>query len=222
MTAPVPTIEAPARAHAPTPFDRLARLRGTTTWIFSTMLASCLLSLTASFVLAVDAVILAANPLATLTCNINEVISCGSVALAWQASVFGFPNAFLGLVAEPVVITIAVASLGAVRFPRWFMAAAQVVYTAGLAFAYWLFAEAMFDIKALCPWCLLVTLSTTLVFSSLTHVNIRDNNLFLPAPIQRRLATACARGIDLVVVLVWLTAVVVAILVRYGAALFGQ
>ena len=36
-------------------------------------------------------------------------------------------------------------------------------------------------IGALCPWCLLVTLSTTLVFTSLTHVNIRDGNLFLPA-----------------------------------------
>jgi uncharacterized membrane protein len=157
-----------------------------------------------------------------LACNINEVISCGSVALAWQASVFGFPNAFLGLVAEPVVITLAVASLGGVRFPRWFMAAAQVVYTLGLVFAYWLFFESMFVIKALCPWCLLVTLSTTVVFSSLTHVNIRDNNLFLPASIHQRAALACTRGVDLVVVLLWLTAVVVAILVRYGAALFGR
>src|SRR5690606_39490821 len=61
--------------------------------------------------------------------------SCGTVGASAQASVFGFPNAFLGLVAEPVVMTIAVAGLGGVRFPRWFMCAAQVVYTLGFAFA---------------------------------------------------------------------------------------
>ncbi|MEZ5128367.1 MAG: vitamin K epoxide reductase family protein [Micropruina glycogenica] len=57
------------------------------------------------------------------------------MATLWQASLFGFPTRFLGLVAEPVVITIAVASLGGVRFPRWFMLAAQVVYTLGVVFA---------------------------------------------------------------------------------------
>jgi hypothetical protein len=39
------------------------------------------------------------------------------VAQAWQVSVLGFPNAFLGLIAEPVVVTLAVAALGGVRFP---------------------------------------------------------------------------------------------------------
>src|SRR5690606_26054377 len=102
--------------------------------------------------------------------------SCGTVGASAQASLFGFPNAFLGLVAEPVVITIAVAGLGGVRFPRWFMCAAQVVYTLGLAFAYWLFYQSMFHIGALCPWCLLVTLSTTLVFATLLHYNLRENN----------------------------------------------
>ena len=43
--------------------------------------------------------------------------------------------------AEPVVITIAVASLAGVRFPRGFMLAAQIVYGLGFVFAYWLFFE---------------------------------------------------------------------------------
>ncbi|WP_240777607.1 vitamin K epoxide reductase family protein [Nonomuraea basaltis] len=50
---------------------------------------------------------LAADPGADLSCNINSVVSCGAVGSSWQAHLFGFPNAFLGLVAEPVVITIA-------------------------------------------------------------------------------------------------------------------
>lgn len=194
---------------------RLRRGRQSDRWIFTEMLLSALVSLTASFVLSVDAVVLAANPDAALACNINAVLSCGTVGTAWQASLFGFPNAFLGLVAEPVVITIAVASLGGVRFPRWFMFSAQVVYTLGLVFAYWLFSEAYFVIGALCPWCLLVTLSTTLVFASLTQANIRDGNLFLPERASRKAQAFVAADLDVLVVTLWLVAVVMLVVVRY-------
>nr|WP_300143613.1 vitamin K epoxide reductase family protein [Propionicimonas sp.] len=193
----------------------LRRLRQSNGWIYTTMLISALLSLTASFVLSVDAVVLAADPGAQLACNINAVLSCGTVGASWQASVFGFPNAFLGLIAEPVVITIAVASLGGVRFPRWFMLAAQVVYTLGLVFAYWLFFQAYVVIGALCPWCLLVTLSTTLVFTSLTHVNIRDGNLYLPERASRVARRMVAADLDALLVAVWLSVVVMLVVTKY-------
>lgn len=53
------------------------------------MLISALLSLTASFVLSVDAIVLAADPQAALACNINPVLSCGTLGASWQASLFG-------------------------------------------------------------------------------------------------------------------------------------
>ena len=133
----------------------------------------------------------------------------------------GFPNAFLGLLAEPVVITIAVASLAKVRFPRGFMLAAQVVYTLGVIFAYWLFFQAMFVIGALCPWCLLVTLSTTLVFASLTHINLRDNNLFLPERAHEAARAGLRMGLDVLIVVLWLAAVVALVFAKYGLALFA-
>ncbi len=49
------------------------------------------------------------------------------------------------------MITIAVAGLTGVRFKRGFMLAAQLVYTIGVVFAYWLFAQAYFVIGALLP-----------------------------------------------------------------------
>jgi uncharacterized membrane protein len=200
--------------------SRLRGLRQSDRWIYTTMLVSALLSLTASFVLSVDAIILAADPRAALACNINAVISCGTVGASWQASLFGFPNAFLGLIAEPVVITIAVASLGGVRFPRWFMLSAQVVYTLGLVFAYWLFFQAYFVIGALCPWCLLITLSTTLVFTSLTHVNIRDGNLYLP-DVASRLARGFVRAdLDALFVALWLLGVAAMVVTKYATVLF--
>lgn len=193
----------------------LRRLRQSNRWIYTTMLVSAAISLTASFVLSVDAIALAADPHAALSCNINAVLSCGRVGTSWQASLFGFPNAFLGLVAEPVVITIAVASLGGVRFPPWFMLSAQVVYTLGFAFAYWLFFQAYFVIGALCPWCLLVTLSTTLVFTSLTHINIRDGNLYLPEAASRAARRFVAADLDALLIAVWLTVVVMLVVTKY-------
>lgn len=200
---------------------RLRTARHSNAWIYGTMLFSACLSLTASFVLAVDAVRLAADPATDLSCNINAVISCGTVGGSWQARLFGFPNAFLGLIAEPVVITIAVACLAGVRFPRWFMFAAQVVYTLGLLFAYWLFSQSLLVIGALCPWCLLVTVSTTLVFVSLTHVNIRDGNLYLPHRMQRGAKQLIDADLDVVAVTIWLLGLTLAVVSTYGNALFS-
>jgi uncharacterized membrane protein len=203
------------------PLTRLRGLRHSNGWIFGTMLFSACLSLIASFVLSVDALALAADPTAALSCNINSVISCGTVGASWQAHLFGFPNAYLGLLAEPVVITIAVASLGGVRFPRWFMFSAQVVYTLGVIFAYWLLSQSMLVIGALCPWCLLVTVSTTLVFATLTHVNIRDGNLFLPDRLQAPLARWINADIDAMAVTIWLLVLALVIVLKYGDALFA-
>lgn len=200
---------------------RVRVLRQANSWIFGTMLFSACLSLTASLVLAIDAVKLAADPTTSLACNLNSVISCGTVATSWQAQLLGFPNAFLGLIAEPVVITIAVASLGGVRFPRWFMLSAQIVYSIGFIFAYWLFYQSMVNIGALCPWCMLVTVSTTLVFSTLTHVNIRDGNLYLPPRTQAAFKNAVDAGFDAVVVTIWLLVLALVIILKYGEQLFA-
>lgn len=141
------------------------------------MLIGSVIGLVASFVLAVDALALAANPDAIFSCDISAKISCGTVGSTWQANLLGFPNAYLGLVSEPVVITVAIAALGGVLFPRWFMLTAQAFYSIGFAFAYWLFFQSYFVIGALCPWCLTITVTTTLVFFSITRVNILDSNL---------------------------------------------
>lgn len=187
--------------------------------LFGEMLIFATLSLIASFVLSYDAILIAKDPDIVLNCTLNEIIDCVKVGSTWQANVFGFPNAFLGLMAEPVVITIAVASLAGVRFPRAFMLAAQFVYTLGLTFAYWLFFESTFVIGALCPWCLVVTLSTTLVFASLTHVNIRDGNLYLPRPLHNAANAGLRMGLDLLLVVLWLTAITTLVVAKYGPAL---
>lgn len=189
------------------------------TW--ATMLFWSAASLTASFVLAVEAVTLAGDPEAVFSCDINAVVSCGTVGTSWQASVFGFPNAFLGLLSEPVVMTLAIAGLAGVRFPRWFMLAAQIGYTLGLGLAYWLLYQAVFEIGAVCPWCLLVTVATTFVFVEMTRSNVLDGHLPLPFTAQRILGDIIGHQLDRLAVVVWLLTVALVLVTKYGAALFA-
>lgn len=190
-------------------------------FLFATMLLSAFISLYAAFVLSVDAVILAANPDTTLSCDLNSVVSCGTVGKSWQAELFGFPNAFFGLMCEPVVITIAVAGFSGVKFKRWFMFTAQFVYLLGLIFAYWLFYQSSFVIGSLCPYCMLITLGTTLVFFTLLHYNIRENNLYLPKKVQEKTEFFSRVGGDSALAILLLLAIVAIIFLKYGTRVLG-
>jgi len=190
-------------------------------WIFASMLIGAIISLTAAFVLSVDAIEIAKNPNAELSCSINVIVNCATVARHPSASLFGFPNSFLGLIAEPVVITVAIAGLAAVRFPRKFMFAAQICYTLGFIFAYYLLYTSMFIIQALCPWCLLVVLSTTFVFFSMTRYNIREGNLYLSSRASKKAKEFVSKKYDELVLATVVVIVVAGIVLKYGSSLFA-
>jgi hypothetical protein len=75
--------------------------------------------------------------------------------------------------------------------------------------------------RALCPWCLLITLATTLGFFEMTYVNIRDDNLFLPSRVQSTLTSLVRSNLDLMAVVAWILFLVLAVVLKYGEALFA-
>lgn len=188
--------------------------------LFAVMGLSAIVCTVASAVLSIEAYHLAVDPGATLACDINEAVSCGKVAISWQAQVFGFPNAFIGLATEPVVLTIAVAGLAGVRFPRWFMFSAQIGYSLGLIFAYWLFYQSYANIGALCPWCLTITVFTTVTFFTMLHINVQERNLLLRPRAQAAMEKFVRLDLDLIVPVLLLIAIALLIMVKYGAQIF--
>lgn len=193
-----------------------ARQRRDDRWIFLSMLIGAILSLIASLVLSVESFHLAKDPDAILSCSINVVLNCATVALHPSAELLGFPNSFFGLIAEPVVITVAIAGLAGVKFPRLFMFAAQIGYSIGLIFALYLMYVSYFIIGALCPWCLLVTLTTTLVWFAITRFNIREDNLYLPKKLQLQLKSLVDKDYDKMLMVGLIVAIIAAILIKYG------
>lgn len=185
------------------------------------MLAFGIFGLVSAFTLSVEKIHLIKDPAAQLSCSFNAVLNCASVMKTWQAELFGFPNSFIGLMAYPVVITIAIAGLLGTRFPRPFMAAAQVGYGLGLIFAYWLFFQSVYVIQVLCPWCLVVTFSTTIIFETLLRYNLRENNLYLPPKWHKRALGWLKKDYDKFAVAAWLFLMVVLVLVKFQDALLG-
>lgn len=190
-------------------------------WIFGTMLVFGVIGLIASFILSVEKVHLLQDPGAQLSCSVNIVLNCASVMETWQSSLFGFPNPFIGLMAYPIVITVAVAGLAGVRFPRPFMFAAQIGYGLGLIFAYWLFFQSVYVIQILCPWCLFVTVATTILFDALLRYNLRENNLYLSQKNHKKVLKLLERDYDKAFVAVWLLLMTVLVFIQFGEGLFA-
>ncbi|MER5638081.1 vitamin K epoxide reductase family protein [Kitasatospora sp. NPDC002227] len=114
------------------------------------------LGLAASAVLTVDKIRLLQNPAYTPGCNLNPVISCGSIMRTDQASAFGFPNSLIGLAAFGAVLAVGAGLLAGATYRRWFWICFQLGTLLGLGFTCWLVYQALYEIGALCPYCMVV------------------------------------------------------------------
>lgn len=189
-------------------------------WIFATMLFGAVCSLIAALVLSAEALYLARDPNAVLSCSVNAIVNCATVAKSSYNEIFGFPNSFIGLMSEPVVITVAIAGLAGMRFPRLFMFTAQIFYTFGLLFALFLAYVSIFIVQALCPWCLLVTLTTIMVWFSITRYNIRENNLFLSKKAKKIAHAWIEKDFDKFTMATVIFVIIAIIVMKYGDGLF--
>lgn len=185
-------------------------------FLYLSMFISATLCLIVSLILSVDALIIAQNPNAVLSCDINSVVSCGTVANSWQAQVLGFPNSFIGLMCEPIIMCLAIAGLNKVRFNRGFMVTANIIYGIGFVFALWLFSQSAFVIGAFCPWCLIITIGTTVTFFTITRLNILQDNLYLSSSLQKKMLKALDYKVDIMIEILFLLGMFFIILFKYG------
>lgn len=135
-----------------------------------------------AFALTLERLHVAANPDAVLSCDLNTIISCKSVMLSEQAKLLGFPNPLIGLSAFMFPIAVGVAILAGAKFPRWFWNTFMVGISLGFAFVVWLAHEAIFDIGALCPYCMVAWAGMIPMFwHLLTYLTAED---IIPVPLK--------------------------------------
>ena len=202
-------------------FKKDSRVERSNRWVFGTMLAFGIVGLAASFVLAVEEFHLLKNPNTILSCSINLVLNCAGVMKTWQASAFGFPNMFIGLMAFPIVICVALLGLSRATLPRWFYIGANIGYFLGAIFAYWLFFNSVYVIEILCPWCLIVTFTVTMLLATITHYNLRENNFGFSAAVNKKIQSFISAGYHKLIVASWVVLMIALVFMKFGEGLFA-
>ena len=137
-----------------------------------------------SGILTVEKMHLLEHPTSQLGCDLNPIVACGPVINKPQASAFGFPNPFLGLVGFSVVATIGAAMLAGAVFKRWFWIGLQLGVSFGVAFVTWLQFQTIFRIGALCPFCVVTWCAMIPIFWYTTLYNFREGHIKTPRKLK--------------------------------------
>lgn len=137
------------------------------------LLVGGLIGLVAAVVLLVQKMELLANPDYIPSCNVNPVLSCGSVMTTPQAEAFGIPNPTLGIAGFAVIAAIGASLLAGARFASWFWIVVQAGVTFAVVFVHWLITQSLYVIGALCPYCMIVWAVTIPIFWHITTANLR-------------------------------------------------
>ncbi len=188
--------------------------------VFAVMCIGAVVGLLASFVLSTEAITLAKDSHTVLACDISSAISCGAVGRHPSASIFGFPNAFIGMISFSVLLAVSVAGLMGTKLPKLYMYLAWLGGVAGFIFAAWMFGMSYFVIGALCPWCLTTDAATLLLLWALTRYNITENNLYLRGRAAKTAEAGVKKGMDTVFFVAIAVLALLAIVLKFGNQLF--
>lgn len=143
------------------------------------------IGLLSAVILTIEKVHLLKNPSAALSCDLNPIIACGSVINTPQASAFGFPNPLIGIAGFAIVVTVGMALLAGAAFKRWFWLGLQGGTLFGALFVTWLQYQSIYNIGALCPYCMVVWVVTIAIFMYTLLYNIRHGHIVLPQRLAR-------------------------------------
>lgn len=144
------------------------------------MLLAGFVGITASLALSYDKMQVLADPTFQPGCNINPILSCGSVMTTPQANIGPIPNTFLGMIAFGGLGAIAVSILAGATFKRWLWIVLHFASAVGVGFMLYLFFQSVFRIHAICPWCFFVWIVTFPVFLGITVYTIREHIYRVP------------------------------------------
>lgn len=149
-------------------------------WIPWIVTIASLIAFLAAVILTVEKLRLIDDPTYVPTCSINPVLSCGSIMRSSQAEAFGFPNPVIGLAGFGLFALFGVRLLLGAQPSRSIWMMAQAGATFAFAFVCWLIFQSLYRIEALCPYCMVVWLSTFVLFWYLTLANLDSGRLPVP------------------------------------------
>jgi len=186
---------------------REARVPAPSAWW---VLIAGVIGLVASMALTIEKFKILLDPHYVPPCNVNPIVSCGSVMTTPQASLLGFPNPLLGIIGFTVVMVTGVLAVANVPLPQWYWIGLTVGTLIGATLVHWLIFQSLYRIGALCPYCMVVWAVTIPLLVVLVSIVFR--------PALERGDSAVARVLyqwRWSIVTLWFTAVFLLIMVRF-------
>ncbi|MCK2240598.1 MULTISPECIES: vitamin K epoxide reductase family protein [unclassified Crossiella] len=174
-----------------------------------------LVGLAASFVLTIEKLELLINPNYIPTCTFNAALSCGTVMKSEQAALFGFPNSLLGIAGFSAVTAIGLGLLAGATYRRWFWLGLQAGATLGVIFTHWLIIESLYEIRTLCPYCMVVWAVTIPIFVYVTLSNLERGHF------GGRDGDRAVTGYHGILAFTWLAVIAALVFTAFGASLFA-
>lgn len=157
-----------------------------TAWI---LVVGGIIGIFSSIELIVQKISVLSDPTFVPNCDINPILSCGSVISTEQASLFGFPNPVLGVIGFTIVVMFGALLFAGVEMPRLMWLGLNFGALAGMTFVIWLVSQSLYAIGALCPWCMVVWAVTIPIFWQVTTDNLASNRLNLGKSISEIIVT---------------------------------
>ena len=179
------------------------------------MIIGGVVGLLASGIITYDKIQILQNPAFRPSCDLNPIVSCGSVMDSEQASAFGFPNTFIGLAGFAAILTTGVVLLAgaAGKLKRWYWLSLELGLLFGVAFVHWLFYQSVYNIGKLCPYCMVVWVTTITMFWYTSLYCIQAGHLRLKGWLQKAATFSRRHLFDFLIF--WLLALAVLILKRF-------
>ena len=140
----------------------------------------------------------AAKPTASSFCEINSVLSCGSVYSHWQSSALGIPNSIIALAVFALAASAGLAGLLGSALSSRYLASVFGVTVFMTAFVTWYLEQSALSIRVLCLFCVACAVNIILVAVGVTRVASTEGALG-EGRFGRGVAALVDSGADLVV-----------------------
>ena len=196
--------------------QRSTHLDRSTAWI---LLVAGALGLLAAVELTIEKVRVLGDSNYVPSCDINPILSCGSIIVTPQAEAFGFPNPILGLIGFSVIVTLGVTLVAGAELPRWMWLGLNVGSLLGIGFVLWLVWQSLYSIGALCPWCMVVWAVIAPIALWVTSGNLSSGRL--PTPDSWHVGVGALVGLRTILLIAWYLVIAGLIFVRWQSFWLG-
>lgn len=168
------------------------------------------IGLWASLMLVLSERTLLQDPDASLACDLNPIVGCGSFILSPQAAALGIPNALIGTMCFTVLAATGLILLGGGRLPRFYWIGLMIGAVLGGPSLGWFQYQAMVELRGLCPYCLVVWAVTIPIVVGILGGGLRARHVPAPEPLRRVLVQE-----RWLVIAAWYVIVVVLVVIAF-------